>query len=216
MNWSTRGMPTPPKQINFRFHASNWGAVLRYTATTTATQQLPTISMTPRIWRQEPSGDVLVSTGAPTACSATDTCSISGDFIPVWDVTNVTGTFFANVTTVYTLPVSLTGVGQGNDKVATIYPTGSNEPVREVVVTGPLSPVEPGTMVTATNANNSVPWGGTIEHVMNGVVPTTIVYDSSGQSQSRADDREAEIFITPQGDGVPMTIDPFSSLLVFR
>ena len=83
-------------------------------------------------------------------------------------------------------------------------------------MTGPLSPVEPGTMVTATNANNSVPWGGTIEHVMNGVVPTTIVYDSSGQPQSRADDREAEIFITSQGDGVPMTIDPFSSLLVFR
>jgi hypothetical protein len=96
-------------------------AVLHYSAIATATQQLPTFSITPRIWRQEPSGDVLVYTGAPTTCSATDTCSISGDFTPQWDVANVTGTFIANVTTVYTMPVSLAGVGQGNDKVGTIY-----------------------------------------------------------------------------------------------
>jgi hypothetical protein len=79
---------------------------------------------------------------------------------------NVTGTFFANVTTVYTMSVSLSGVGQGNDKVATIYPTGSNEPVPEVVVTGPpLSPLEPGMASNSENANNTVPWGRAIEHV---------------------------------------------------
>ena len=100
-------------------------AVLHYSAIATATQQHPTFSITPRIWRQEPSGDVLVYTGAPSTCSATDTCSISGDFTPQWDFANVTtGTFFANVTTVYTMPVSLAGVGQGNDKVGTTYPNG--------------------------------------------------------------------------------------------
>jgi hypothetical protein len=40
--------------------------------------------------------------------------------------------------------------------LATIYQTGGNEPVPEVIVTGPLSPLEPGKLMDPANANNTV------------------------------------------------------------
>jgi len=145
----------PSQQINFSFVSGNWGndtglnmwvtakanltstdAVLSYTGTATASRHLQTISMTPKIWWQESTGDVLVYTSTSTTCTDATSCSLVGTFTPVWDFTNSTGTFFANVTTLYTLTPEMVATTGGNipNIVGTIYPTGKNEPVKEVVV----------------------------------------------------------------------------------
>ena len=184
-------------------------AVLQYSGVATASKQLSTISMTPRIWRVESYGDVLVYTGDSKTCSGTSitTCSLSGNFNPVWDISNVTGTFFANVTAIYTLPAPMNVNGVSTNQVADIgrSPWRNEVPVPEVVVTGPLTPLEPGKNADPANANNTVPWGGTIEHVMDGDVPMTVVYDAIGQPIHRANDPDAIGLGTPQGDMYPGT-----------
>ena len=197
-NWSLDKGPSMFVMTKADLTSEN--AVLEYSGIATASQQLASISLTPQIWKHGVTGDILVYTGDPTSCSDTTACSFDGTFTPVWDISNVTATYFANVTTLYTLPVEMTN---GNSDIpsqyATIYDTGDNEPVPEVVVTEPLSPLEPGKLMDAANANNTVLWGGTVEHVMDGGVPTTVVYDKSGQPQFRADDRMAETLLTPGG-----------------
>ena len=188
--------------VTAKVELTSTNAVLHYTAIATATQQLSTISITPRIWRQEPSGDVLVYTSTPTTCSATSSCSVEGTFTPHWDFNNATGTFFANVTTIYTLPTPITTAhGSTISDIATIYQTGGNEPVPEVVVTGELSPLELGKIMDPANANNTVPWGGTIEHGMDGEVPTTVVYDANGNPQFFANNDLARAIAVPDPNG---------------
>jgi hypothetical protein len=77
--------------------------------------------------------------------------------------------------------------------------------VSEVTVTGPLTPVPPGTTVSAEDANNTVPWGGTVKHTLVRGVNTTIVYDASGNPKGWADDAESEIIPVPNGDITTVT-----------
>jgi hypothetical protein len=76
---------------------------------------------------------------------------------------------------------------------------GTDEPVvllQEVVVTGPLSPVQPGNMKTGADMDNSVPWGATIEHMIVDSIPVTIVYDKDGNVRFWADDSKAQTVLT--------------------
>jgi len=119
--------------------------VLHYTGIVTSSKSLESISMTPQIWRQESTGNVLVYTGSPAICTDTDSCIIAGSFTPVWDIANVTGTFVADLTMVYSLPAA--DVAANNldfDKVAVSNNIPSDVPVKEVVVTEPLAPQKPG------------------------------------------------------------------------
>lgn len=204
INFTVLGDPKSGSGLNLYVteHAglTSKNAVLQYSGVATSSVPLPSMELTPRIWKNETGGDVLVYTGAPQVCTNVPECRLSGTFVPLWDISNVTATYFANITTIYTMPPEIMAANPGvPGKLAMVYNPPENEPVPEVVVTGPLSPVEPGKTVSAEEANNTVPWGGTIEHVMDGTVPTTVVYDASGQPQFRADDREAEILWTPWG-----------------
>ncbi len=215
----------PNQQINFSILSEKWGyypgtnlyitewanlsstnAVLNYASVATSSLPLASFTITPRIWRQEATGDVLVYSGAPTSCTNNQVCSANGSFVPHWDFANATGTYFANITTLYTLPSHLTA---GNPAIPSTFgiidPSGNNTPVQEVIVTGPLSPVPPGTKVSAENANNTVPWGGTVEHGLKDGVPMTVVYDASGNAKSTADDTKATNISVPGGRILPGT-----------
>lgn len=216
----------PDQAINFSVISGKWGnstgtnvvlsakanltsenAVLQYSGVATASQQLKSMAITPKIWKHGSTEDVLVYTGNPTTCANTKECRLNGTFIPVWDISNVTATYFANVTTVYKLSDEMLAAnGDIPGEYETIYETRDNIPVPEVVVTEPLSPLEPGKLMDAANANNTVPWGGTIEHVMDGDVPMTVVYNASGSPQFRADDRKAKNVSLSDGIIVPASI----------
>ena len=181
-------------------------AALHYTITGITSVENLGISLTPRIYKITPAGDVLMFTGEPTTCTSGTTCTISGEFVPtVWDFSNVTSKYFTNATVSFTSSPSykLFSViaGDSGANRADIQPLSdtSADAVPEVVVTGELSPVEPGKMVRAGNTNNTVPWGGTIEHGINGNVPMTVVYDASGNPQSQADDRSSQQIPIPGG-----------------
>ena len=136
--------------------------------------------------------------GEPTTCTSGTTCTVTGTFVPaVWDVSNITSDYFANATVSFTSSssyklFSVMSGDSGPDR-ADIQPLSQNGlTVPEVVVTGPLSPVSPGTMVSAEQGNNAVPWGGTIEHAVDEWnVPMTVIYDASGKPQYQADDNKA-------------------------
>lgn len=80
----------------------------------TATQQLPTFSITPKVWRQETSGDVLVYTGPTEVCTGRATCVATGNYTPTDDKK-----YFANATVLYTVPVTTAnGVAGGTQQYA--------------------------------------------------------------------------------------------------
>jgi hypothetical protein len=175
------------------------------TGTATASQQLQTISMTPQIWRQDSTGDVLVYTGSPTTCTAATACSLDGTFIPVWDIANVTGTFFANVTTLYTLTPEMMAADGGNipGTVGMIYPTRNNEPVPKIVVTEPLAPQKPG---AAENSDGyAILWNSTVEHAVKDGEPVTVIFGPDGQPISRTNDDTAAKIAVPGNRELPAT-----------
>ena len=179
-------------------------AALHYTITGITSVENLGISLTPRIYKITPAGDVLMFTGEPTTCTSGTTCTVSGEFVPtVWDFSNVTSKYFMNATVSFTSSPSYklfsAIAGDSGANRADIQPLSdtSVDAVPEVVVTGPLSPVKPGKLVGAEKSNNTVPWGGTIEHGMNGDVPMTVVYDANGTPQSQVDDKESNQVSVP-------------------
>lgn len=186
--------------------------ILALSITGTASREIPEFSLTPRIYKITPTADVLMFTGEPKSCTIGTTCTLSGTFVPaVWDFSHVTSKYFTNATVSFTSSRSykLFSViaGDSGANRADIIPLSVQpaDAVPEVIVTGPLSPVKPRTMVGTENVNNSVPWGGTIEHVMNLDVPTTIVYDASGKPQYRVDDNMAAKIAVPGNKKLPVT-----------
>jgi hypothetical protein len=172
----------------------------------------PNISITPRIYKITPAGDELMFTGEPTTCTSGTTCTVTGDFVPaVWDVSNITSPFFANATVSFTSSPSyklFSGISgeNGPDQVDTQPLSQDGLTVPEIVVTGPLSLMEPGNLTSAAKVKNAVPYGGTIEHVIDEWnVPMTIVYNSSGFSQYQANDLDATMLPVPAGAIVPAT-----------
>ena len=140
------------------------------------------------------------------------TCTLSGDFVPVWDISNITSEYFANATVSFTSSssyklFSVISGDNGPDRADLLSLSAKKaDLVQEVLVTGELSPVPPGTTVSAEQANNTVPWGGTIEHVVDAwKVPMTIVYDASGKPLHQADDRMAVDVLAPGGGAVKAT-----------
>jgi hypothetical protein len=176
-------------------------SALHYTITGTASREIPEFSVIPRIYKQTSAGDVLIYTIDSQKCPPGETCTIRGDFVPVWDISNITSLYFANTTIVYTLPspIIMDGVEIRQAAIDDARDGGSPPAVPEVVVTGELSPLEPGKNAVPANVNNTVPWGGTIEHVMKGDVPITVVYNAIGQPQFVADDRKNVMISRPDG-----------------
>ena len=86
-------------------------AALHYTITSTASRSVPTMSITPKIWQQADTGDVLVFTGTPTDCYGSATCVAAGNFTPA-----ATAMYFANATVLYsvltTLPSGISAMQQ--------------------------------------------------------------------------------------------------------
>ena len=187
-------------------------AALHYNITGTSSVDGPGISLTPRIYKLTPAGDVLVFTGNAKKCTSGTTCTLSGDFVPVWDISNITSEYFANATVSFTSSssyklFSVISGDNGPDR-ADIIPLSVKDPdlVPEVVVTGELSPVPPGTTVSAEQANNTVPWGGTIEHSVDAWnVPMTVVYDASSKPLHYVNDTRAVMIPAPMGTSFPGT-----------
>jgi hypothetical protein len=213
----------PTHTINFNVLASNWSsgggtnlqlisqadltsanAVLHYAGTASSTRELETFSVTPQIWRQESTGDVLVYSGTPTICSDAYTCSVSGDFVPVWDIDNVTGTFVANIKTSYTLAtVDAAALGLSTKTYAVINDISTDAPVEKAVITEPLAPQKPGT--PENSDGYTIPWNSTIEHAAKDGKPITVVFGPDGQPISRMDDDDAAKIAVPGNRELPAT-----------
>jgi hypothetical protein len=121
----------------------------------------------------------------------------------VWDIANVTGTFFANVTTVFTLPAGLKANALGNNKVATTAPSRGNELVPEVVVTEPLSPQKPGT--TDNSEGYGIPWNCTVEHALKNGKEVTTITGPDGKPVSWTEDERSAKIAVPGNRELPAT-----------
>jgi hypothetical protein len=182
-------------------------AALHYTITGTSSVTGPNISITPRIYKVTPTGDVLMFTGEPKTCTSGTTCTVTGDFVPaVWDVSNITSPFFANATVSFTSSpsyklFSAIAGENGPDQVDTqpLSRTGLTAP--EVVVTGELSPPEQGKIADGTSMNNVIPIGGTIEHTLKDGMPITTVSNAKGNPRFWANDTLAVDIAVPNGAG---------------
>jgi len=213
----------PDQAINFSIISGKWGnesgtnvvlsakanltsenAVLQYSGVATASQQLASMTLTPRIWKKGTAGDILVYTGESQSCMNTKECRLTGTFIPVWDISNVTATYFANVTTLYSLPTEITAANPDiPGQYATIYPTGVNEPVPEVLVTEPLVPQKPG---AANNPEGTaIPWNSTVEHALKDGEPVTAIISPDGQPVSWTKDKDSAKIGVPGNRQLPVT-----------
>ena len=122
---------------------------LHYTITGTASVDGPGISLTPRIYKITPAGDVLMFTGDEKKCTSGTTCTLTGTFVPaIWDISNITSEYFANATVSFTSSSSykLFSVISGDDgpdraDLLTLS-VKKADAVREVIVTEPLVPPE--------------------------------------------------------------------------
>ncbi len=99
---------------------------LHYTITGTASVPVPGMSITPKIWQKNETGDVLVFTGTPKTCSGSTTCIASGNFTPIGNAT-----YFANATVLYSSGSTSTGrLGNGGYYAAAIAPvSATSEPL---------------------------------------------------------------------------------------
>jgi hypothetical protein len=77
--------------------------------------------------------------------------------------------------------------------------------IEKIVATGPLSPAGSGIIKSDTGTGITISPGSTIEHILAGEVPVTIVYDKDGRPQYWADDREAPILSTFRNKSLPST-----------
>ena len=129
-----------------------------------------------------------------------------GTFIPLWNVLNVTATYFVNATA-----VNSPQRGNSFAKAATgqtalgSQPSNDVAPVNEATITGPLTLVHQGTANVVAGGDNSIPWGGSIEQDMNGDTPVTVVYGADGQPRYWANDQKAARVPVPAGGYVPAT-----------
>jgi hypothetical protein len=110
----------PTRAINFSIMSGNWGngtgknvqetalatltpigPVLNYTVTATASPKIPSIQITPQIWKKATAGDTLVYTGPVVTCSLAAQCIASGNFTPP-----DAATYYTNAIVLYTLPAT--------------------------------------------------------------------------------------------------------------
>lgn len=176
-------------------------AVLHYAITGTSSKQLPSMTIMPQIWKCESPENILVFTGEPVTCMDATGCTAEGTFTPTWDFANVTATYVTGGTMMYTVPDEflLTEARGSTGQYELSYQSGDATLVPEVVVTGTLNLLGPGEVADPLNANNTIPFGGIIEHGIQGDIPMTVVYDAKGQPQYLADDRKTSDAFTPGG-----------------
>jgi FOG: WD40-like repeat len=110
----------PTRTINFSIMSGNWGngtgtnvqetalatltpmgPVLNYTVTATASQPIPSIQITPQIWKKAAAGDTRVYTGSVATCPQAAQCIASGNFTPP-----DAATYYTNASVLYTLPAT--------------------------------------------------------------------------------------------------------------
>jgi hypothetical protein len=181
-------------------------AVLRYSIVVTSSTDTLSVTLTPRIWRHGSGSDALVYTGNPTACTDTKECKVEGTFIPLWNVKNVTASYFANATVVNSLQSENYSAKTATGQIALgSQPSNNIVPVKEVMITNSLNLVHQSATNAVAGTDSSIPWGGKVEQDMNGDIPVTVVYGADGQPRYWADDQKAANLPVPAGGFVPAT-----------
>jgi hypothetical protein len=181
-------------------------AVLRYSVVVTSSTDTLSVTLTPSIWRHGSGSGALVYIGKPTTCTDTMECKAEGTFIPLWNVKNVTASYFVNATVVSSLQSGNYFAKTATGQIALgSQPSNDVVPVKEIVITNSLNLVHQSTTNAVAGTDSSIPWGGKVEQDMNGDIPVTVVYGADGQPRYWADDRKAANLPVPAGGVVPAT-----------
>jgi hypothetical protein len=96
---------TPNLSFDVESNLTSENAVLFYNVTGIASEPVQEISIDPQLYRfndDDEAHAVLVFQRDPVICTNASVCIAAGSFIPIWDVDNVTGTYFGKGTVLFT------------------------------------------------------------------------------------------------------------------
>jgi len=99
----------PCNTENISYHAdvsfTGGDSALHYNFTGIASEKVSKITAEPRIYRIDGNDtialDTLVFTADTVTCFDTPSCTAAGTFVPVWDIKNITSSFFSNATIIF-------------------------------------------------------------------------------------------------------------------